>query len=92
MLFFRNLHRYTENQEQISVEGNKRDSKQLSKQVIDEYIHAIDQIDSLMTFDWGVFNIIYDETMSFYSQNKSSDEIARSLQSRLNVYVDENYG
>ncbi len=89
---FDKMIRYTENQEQISVEGNKRDSKQLSKQVIDEYIHAIDQIDSLMTFDWGVFNIIYDETMSFYSQNKSSDEIARSLQSRLNVYVDENYG
>lgn len=36
-------------------------------------------------------NFIRDEIDSYYLQNKSTDEIARTLQSRIDLYVSENY-
>ena len=56
----------------------------------EDYFSAMSCVSVLQTNDWGIFNIITDE-MASYSQGKSIEEIAESLQSRLNLYIDENY-
>ena len=69
--------------------GNK--GKPLPKEVGEEYKRILDKIDTVISYDWGLFDIIYDEIMTYYTQKKTPDEIAGSLQSRLDVYVNENY-
>ena len=56
----------------------------------EDYFSAMSCVSVIQTNDWGIFNIITDE-MASYSQGKSIEEIAESLQSRLNLYIDENY-
>lgn len=51
----------------------------------------INSIDSVISYDWGLYNIICDEIDSYYIQGKSEDEIAKTLQSRIDLYVAENY-
>ena len=41
--------------------------------------------------DSGLWNILFEEMDSYYSSNKSVNEIAMSLTARLNLYLDENY-
>jgi len=43
------------------------------------------------SYDWGLYNIICDEVNAYYYQNKSPEEIAKTFQSRLDLYVSENY-
>ena len=52
----------------------------------------VNNVDSIRTLDWGVFNIIYEEIASYEYQDKTVEEIAQAICSRLEVYVDENYG
>ena len=51
----------------------------------------ISSVNSIITMDWGVYNIIAEEVESYYLQNKPVSEIAESLLSRLSLYVQENY-
>jgi len=72
----------------IGVQG---DNKPVPSEVISEYKEALDQIDTVISYDWGIFNIVHDEVCSHYTQNKSSGDIVTSLGSRLDLYVKENY-
>ena len=57
----------------------------------DEYRRILDEVDTVISYDWGVFGIVCEEITSYYTQNKSIDSIADSMQSRLDLYVKENY-
>ena len=52
----------------------------------------VNNVDSIRTLDWGVFNIIYEEIASYEYQDKTVEEITQAICSRLEVYVNENYG
>ncbi len=52
----------------------------------------VNNVDSIRTLDWGVFNIIYEEIAGYEYQDKTVEEIAQAICSRLEVYVNENYG
>ncbi len=39
----------------------------------------INSIDSVISYDWGLYNIICDEIDSYYIQGKSEDEIAKII-------------
>ena len=59
--------------------------------IVVDYRSAIDSVDTLDVFDWGIYAIIQEEVSSYDTQNKTVDEIARSLQSRIEVYISDNY-
>lgn len=59
--------------------------------VVADYKDMVYSVDSVISYDWGLYNIICDEINSYYIQGKGSTEIAESLQSRLDLYVSENY-
>ena len=68
--------------------GNR---KPVDQERIEHFLATISMADTVATYDWGVFNIIYDEINSFYSQNRSPKQIAETLEKRLNLYMQENY-
>ena len=54
-----------------------------------EYREALESVDTVVLFDWGLYNIICDEIDSHDLQGKPSDQIAGSLYSRLQTYIQE---
>jgi|GEM_PF-3526650 len=59
--------------------------------IVVAYKNAIGFIDTYEMNNWGLYNIIEDEINSYDTQGKSIEEIAQSLQSRMDLYVQENY-
>ena len=63
----------------------------LSSDIADNYLDQIEMADTVMIYDWGVFDMIEEEINTGSSQGKSAAEIADALYSRLLVYARENY-
>ena len=59
--------------------------------MLDDFRGMIESVDSLITMDWGMYNIIAEEVESHYLQGKTIPEVAESLHNRLLLYVQENY-
>lgn len=59
---------------------------------LDSFDRILNSVDTMATYDWGLYNIICDEMLSHYTQGKEIDLIVVSLKSRLNLYVEEHYG
>lgn len=59
--------------------------------IADLYYLALDNIDKVSSYDWGVYNIIVDEINSYDTQGRDLRDIAESLSSRLKLYIEENY-
>jgi len=57
---------------------------------VDSFIAAIDSVDTVQTYDWGVWNIIYEEIQT-YKTGKTADQVADSIYNRVLTYVKENY-
>ncbi len=51
---------------------------------------AILSADKVYSYDWGAIAIITEEVESYYNAGKSIEDVAQSLTSRLNLYLDEN--
>ena len=63
----------------------------VSVEVIEDYQEFIDSVDTVYTSDWGAYNIINEEISSYYTQQRSIEQIAETLDKRLTLYVQENY-
>ena len=63
----------------------------VSEKVIEDYQSFVNSIDTIHTTDWGAYNIINEEVSSYYTQNRTVKQIAETLDSRLSLYVKENY-
>ena len=68
-----------------------RGEKAIPDWIISDYREMVLSINSVISYDWGLYNIICDEINSYYFQNKSPEAIVKTLQSRLDLYVAENY-
>lgn len=58
---------------------------------VDAFLKEISTVDTIATYDWGLFDIIRDEINSYYSQNRSPAQITGTLEQRLTLYMQENY-
>lgn len=82
------------NPEYVTDEEMKRlvlNQEKVSKDVVDDYTRMVLSIDTIKTIDWGAYNIICEEVASYYTQNRSVNQIAETLDTRLSLYVQENY-
>ena len=68
-----------------------RGQKAVPGWIISDYREMVYSINSVISYDWGLYNIICDEVNAYYYQNKSPEAIAKTFQSRLDLYVSENY-
>ncbi len=63
----------------------------VSEDVVEDFRAVVDSIDTVRTIDWGAYNIICEEIASYYTENRSVEQIAETLDTRLSLYVQENY-
>lgn len=56
-----------------------------------QFKNIVTDVNTIITMDWGIYTIICEEIDSHYSNGKSVDKIASTLESRLRIYLDENY-
>ena len=61
----------------------------LDKDVADSFLRQTGACNTVSKYDWGLKSIISEELDSYYSQGKSIDEVAKSLCSRLKLYISE---
>lgn len=62
----------------------------LDKQTVDSLLNAVNNIDTVVSYDWGIYSIIREEINS-KENGKTIEEIADCIYNRINTYVDENY-
>ena len=62
----------------------------MTKEEADKMVDYIKSIDSTQSYVTEINNIISEEAAPFFEGQKSVDEVARIIQSRVQLYVDEN--
>ncbi|MBR5595824.1 MAG: extracellular solute-binding protein [Lachnospiraceae bacterium] len=62
----------------------------LTKEESAKLLDYITSLDSLCTYNEALNNIIIEETESYFSGQKSVDEVVKIIQSRAKIYVSEN--
>lgn len=63
----------------------------VSQENVDDYLQAISTADALYTENRRLMFIVNDEVNSYYTQNRTTDQIAKTLYDRLELYAQENY-
>ena len=56
-------------------------------QFVENFVYSLSEP---MTYNANVNNIIMEEASAFFSGQKSAEEVANIIQSRLSIYVNEN--
>ena len=62
----------------------------LTKEETAEFLEYVKSLDTLCTYNEALNNIITEETESYFSGQKSVDEVVDIIQSRAKIYVSEN--
>jgi len=64
----------------------------LTDEMASMYLEQIAAVDSVLSYDWGLYLVTKEEINSYYTQGKTVEEVADALYSRYQVYAQENYG
>lgn len=62
----------------------------MSQKEVDEVIAYISSIDQIYTYDMELVNIIEEEAAHYFAGQKKVEEVAGIIQSRIQIYVNEN--
>ena len=57
---------------------------------MDEICNFIYSVDKLSYYNQDIINIVIEEAESYFADTKKAEEVARIIQSRVQIYVDEN--
>ncbi|MBR5975939.1 MAG: hypothetical protein IK020_12235 [Clostridiales bacterium] len=71
--------------------GYLRSKTPATQEAMDLFLETISTVDTIATYDWGVFDIISDEVNSYFTQTRDPEQIADTLEKRLTLYMQENY-
>ncbi len=74
-----------------ALQGYVSSRSKITEEDVEEYLKTIETADVVATYDYGIFDIISDEIDSYYSQNRSPEQITETLEKRLTLYMQENY-
>ncbi|MBR5975681.1 MAG: hypothetical protein IK020_10935 [Clostridiales bacterium] len=68
-----------------------RKDEPANQETVDLFLSTISKANAIQTVDWGVYGIISEEINSYYTQDRSPEQIAETLEKRLTLYMQENY-
>ena len=74
----------------VATNAPNRSTKLNDAAIIESYINAIESVDGILAFDWGLHGVVAEEVNSYYLMDKSVDSIASSLRQRIMLYLQEN--
>lgn len=63
----------------------------ISQENVDDYLLAVNSADVLYIENRSLLFMVSDEVNSYYTQNRTTDQIAKTLYDRLELYAQENY-
>lgn len=63
----------------------------VSQEIVNDYLQAIDTADALFNENRSLIFMVSDEVNSYYTQNRTTEQIAKTLYDRLELYAQENY-
>lgn len=72
-----------------SVDGFEVDIYAATKEDIDLLYSLVEGADQTYSYDEQIFNILVEETESYFAGQKSVDEVASIIQSRIKIYINE---
>lgn len=72
------------------INGEEIPLPPMTQEQVDEIVAVIGAIDKCYYFNENVVNIINEEMPAFYTGQKSAQEVAQIIQSRAQIYVQEN--
>ncbi len=76
--------------ESFDMNGETIPLEPMTREQVDEVVAMIESVDKVMYYNEDIQNIITEETASFFDGQKSAAEVAQIIQSRAQIYVDEN--
>lgn len=62
----------------------------MTEEQVNEFVEFVENIDKCVYYDEDIEAIINEEVASFLSGQKSASEVARVIQGRVEIYVNEN--
>jgi len=77
--------------ESLVAQGNVLGQTKLTQEIIDDYLEAVYSADTISFQDRRLYLIIREEVNSYYTQSRSTSQIAETLMQRLDLYAKENY-
>jgi len=60
-----------------------------TQEQVDKVLAVLDNVSSAVSFDQDIFNIIQEEVQYFFENQKTAQDVAGIIQSRVNTYVNE---
>ncbi|MBR5974013.1 MAG: hypothetical protein IK020_02405 [Clostridiales bacterium] len=80
--------------DQVTDEDMKRfvlGHSAVSAEAAEDFRDCVDAVDAIRAIDWGVEDFIYEEISSYYTQQRTIEQIAATLDDRMDLYISENY-
>lgn len=77
--------------ESLVAQGKVLGQTTLTQEIVDDYLEAVYSADTISFQDRRLYLIIREEVNSYYTQNRSTSQIAETLMQRLDLYANENY-
>ena len=87
---------FDENGEKVTYEDtmyiNNEEVKlpNLTQEQVDDYISFVESVNKPNYYNEAIQNIISEEAAAFYEGQKSAEDVANIIQSRVQIYVNEN--
>ena len=75
----------------IGVDGITVEVKALSDSEAEQLSRLVKTVSTTYSPDNDIFNIIEEEASAYYEGQKSIEEVANIIQSRVSIYLSENY-
>ena len=66
------------------------DIQATSQEEYDQVMELYNAVDSLYTYDTSIYDIVNDAAGGYFSGDRSLDDTVAQIQSRVNLYVNEN--
>ena len=80
----------TEYEYKLSIGGESVVLPNMTEEQVNEFVEFVENIDKCVYYDEDIEAIINEEVASFLAHQKSAAEVAKIIQSRVELYVNEN--
>ena len=80
----------TEYEYKLSIGGESVVLPNMTEEQVSEFVEFVESIDKCVYYDEDIEAIINEEVASFLANQKSASEVAKVIQSRVELYVNEN--
>ena len=72
------------------INDKEIEAEPLTQEDIDNYMNVLKSADKLVNYNESISNIIVEEAQSYFSGQKDAASVAKIIQSRVQIYVNEN--